>query len=621
MADSPFDLPPYNNPDATSVSGLPGTLSPALQSLLSILGLGSQIGGAVIQQGNANSAANYLKQIGATASGQNSGNLGNATGVYGQQQGGLGSFLDNSNPYSQMLTQGYIPNQATLNNLLPFLVNPGKNLQDFAGLPTNQVYGDPNMTAQVRGITDLTSATGGMLNKASQLLNSGGVTGTQSPLNDFAMQLMQGKTPNQVALSGAGTNLLGTSGMTPALQNALDQASGVVNSQGQTGLTDKLAQTGLGLAGASPLLSGAQAASIAEDQAGRGYANAAKNAREQAMARGQGPGSVVANGVGNNALADSSEAALNGIATAGNNARLAQQGLGLTQQSQGLNTALGAGGLQQGLELGGLGAVGGLTGAQTGLLNTGGNLTNSAAQLSDQGGNFYNALLGLQQGNMAQGFNAGASGVSQQSGLLQQALQDIMNGQNNSAATGNSLANLYQGNQGALLNGINSGSNTQLGALGQLGTQGSNWLQSAMQALGTYGNTGNSFSQLMQQPNQYSVVLNNLGASLQNPGSGIGTAAGAGLGAGLGTALGTIIKNAGNSGGNSGDLFSGGGFDLGSFFNQPLGFPGQGVGLDGGNTFDPQNYFNQQWERSNGNMPSMGGGYYGFSNPDYMASH
>lgn len=615
------------NPGAAgSVPGAAGgaAMDPKIQALLGLLGIGGQFGAAAIQQGNTNSAANYLKQIGGAASGQNAGNLGNASNVYSQQQAGLGSILDGSNPYSQMLSQGYIPNQATLNNLLPSLVNPGKNAAEFAGLPTNQIYGDPNMTAQVRGITDLTSATGGMLNKASQLLNSGGITDTQSPLNNFAMQLMQGQSPNQLALSGAGTSLLGSSGMTPALQNALDQASGVVSNQGQTALTNKLAQTGLGLAGASPLLSGAQAASIAEDQAGRGYANAAKNAREQANLRGQGAGSVVANGAGNNALADTADQALNGIATAGNNARLGQQGLGLQQQQQGLNTALGASGLQQGLELGGLGAVGNLTGAQGGLLNTGGNLTNSASQLASQGGNFYNALLGLQQGNMAQGFQAGQSGVSQQSGLLQQALSDIMNGQNNSAATGNSLANLYQGNQGALLNGINSGASNQLGALGQLGSQGGNWLQAAMQALGTYGGTGNSFSQLMQQPNSYAVTLNNLGGSLQNSGSGTSKTGNA-LATGLGTTLGTILNgqlNGSKSGGGISNLFGGdgGGFDLSSFFNQPFGLPGQGGGLDGGNTFDQQNYFNQQYERSNGNMPGWGGGYYSYSNPDYAAS-
>lgn len=530
-------LPPVPTPTPSDPASLGQIPANYLPTIMSLLGLGSQIGGAAIQQGNINNASDYLKGIGSTALGQNQQHLGNANDIYSQQQAGLGSILNGSNPYSQLLSQGYMGNVQALNNMLPGLVNPGKNAQEFSGLPTNQIYGDPNMTNQVRGITDLTSATGGMLNKASQLLNSGGVTDTQSPLNNFALQLMNGQNPNQQALSGAGTSLLGTGGLTPALQQALQQASGVVGSQGQTALTNTLAGKGLDLAGASPLLSGAQAASIAEDQAGRGYANAAKNAREQAGLRGQGAGSTVANGAGNQALADVSDQALSGIANAGNNARLGQQGLGLQQQQQGLNTALGSAGLQQGLELGGLGAVGNLTGAQNGLLNTGGNLTGQAAGLANQGGNFYNALLGLQQGNMAQGFSAGQQGVAQQSGLLQQALQDIMNGQNNSASTGNSLANLYLGNQGQLLQGIGQGSNSQLNALQQLGGQGNSWLQAAMGALVNYAGTGGAFSQLMQQPNSYAVTLNNLGGGLAGGSSAAPGAVGAGIGAGLGTVI------------------------------------------------------------------------------------
>ncbi len=568
------------NPGAAgSVPGAGGNpaMDPKVSALLSLLGLGGQFGAAAIQQGNTNAASDYLKQIGGQASGQNQGNLGNATGVYGQQQGGLSGILSGSDPYSQMLTQGYIPNLTTLNNMLPGLIQPGQNLSEFGSLPNNLLYQDPNMVAQTRGITDLTSATGGMLNKASQLLNSGGITDTQSPLNNFALQLMAGQNPNQQALSGAGTGLLGTSGLTPALQAALQQASGVVGSQGRTALTDALAGKGMALAGASPLLSGAQAASIAEDQAGRGYANAARNAREQAGLRGQGAGSTVANGAGNSALADVSDQALNGIATAGNNARLSQQGLGLQQQQQGLNTALGSAGLQQGLELGGLGAVGNLTGAQSGLLNTGGNLTNSAAQLSNQGGNFYNALLGLQQGNMAQGFGAGQAGVSQQSGLLQQALNNIMQGRTGAAGIGNQLASQYGSNQNALLQGIGQGANNQLGALSQLGSQGGNWLQAAMQALGQYAGTGNSFSNLMQQPNSYAVTLNNLGGSLQNGSSPLAQGIGTAVGTAIGKGVPTIIKNS-----------------------------------SGGSGFDPFSYFNQQYENANGNSPSIGGGVWNF---------
>jgi len=299
-----------------------------------------------------NNASNYIKDVGGTARDRSTGSFDRASGAYDTQTGGLGSILSGSDPWSQIISQGFMGNVQSLNNLLPGLIQAGQNLPEFGGLANNLLYQDPNMVAQTRGITDLTANTGGMLAKAAGLLNSGGVTDTQSPLNDFARMLMQGASPNQIALQGAGTSILGTGGMTDALQGGLQQASNVVQNQGQTALTNKLAQTGLDLASGNPLLSGAQAASIAQDQSGRQYANAAKNAREQAGLRGQGPGSVTANGAGNQALADASDQALAGIAAASNNARAGQQGLGLQQQQSGLNTALGAGGLQQGLELG-----------------------------------------------------------------------------------------------------------------------------------------------------------------------------------------------------------------------------------------------------------------------------
>ncbi len=586
--------------DPTQIPGLPNIPggSAGLQNLLSFLGIGGQVGAAALQQAQLNRAFDYLNQIGQTASGQNRSNLGNATGVFGQQGQGLSSILDGSNPWQQMLSQGLMGNIQTLNNLLPGLVQTGQNQAEFAGQPNNQIYGDPNMTAELRGITDLTGNTSGMLAKAAQLLNSGGITDSQSPLNSYAQQLMSGLNPNQQALQGAGTSILGAGGMTPALQQALQSAQGVVGSNGQTALNSTLAQRGLDLASGNPLLSGADAASIAQDQSGRNYANAAKTARSQAEARGNGPGAIVGNGIGNGTLADFSDQALSATAQAAQNARLGQQGLGLQQQAAGLNTALGAGQQQQGLELGGLGAITGLTGAQTGQLGVGGGLTNSAAQLGNQGAQFYNNLLGLQQGNMAQGFQAGQAGVQQQQGLLQAAITNLMNGQNNSAATGNSLANLYLGNQNQLGQGIGQGINSNLSALGQLGSQGQGWLNSAMSALGTYGNTGSSVSQLLQQPNQYSVLLNNFGAGAQGSGGNGAVNSGlAGLGAGIGSTLGKIIlKNYGGNGSGF-DLGGGGGFDLGGFssgggndwLNSPFFTDPSYAGYDG-KSFNGYNY-------------------------------
>jgi len=535
-----------DSPDIPSLPGIPSS-SKALQNILTLLGLGGQVGAAALQQGNLNKAFDYINGIGQKASWQNSSNLGNATGTLGQQAGGLSDILSGQNPYMSLLQNGYLGNVKSLNDLLPQLVNPGKNLAPYSGLANNQIYQDPETVAALQGQGNLIANTSGMLQKSADLLNSGGITGTQSPLNDYAQALMQGQNPYQSILGSTGNSLLGSSGLTPALQAALSQATNVVGNQGQTALTNQLAQTGLGLAGQSPLLSGAQAASIAQDQAGRSFANQSKTAREQAALRGGGAGSTVANGAGNAAQAEMGDQGISGIAQAANQARLGQQGLGLQQQQQGLSTALGAGGLQQGLELGGLGAISGLTGAQTGLLGTGGNLTNAAAGLGNTGANFYNQLLGLQQGNTQMGFNAGNQNVASQNGLLQGIINNILTGQNNAAQTGGALANLYQGNQGALLSGTNAGLNANMGALGQLGTQGSNWLNAAMNALNTYGGTGASAANLLKQ-SPYSSVVNNIGGALGGGGTSLG---------GIKLQLPNINLNTGSGGGQ--------GFDLGSF--------------------------------------------------------
>ncbi len=609
------------NPDGTPVVGPDGkpvskSMDPKVQALLGLLGLGGQFGAAAIQQGNTGAAANYIKDVGGTARDRSTANFDQSNNTWNTQNGGLQSILSNQNPWSQIISQGFMGNVGTLNNLLPGLIQSGQNLSEFGSLPNNLLYQDPNMVAQTRGITDLTSNTSGMLSKAAQLLNSGGVTDTQSPLNNFALQLMQGKTPNQLALSGAGTDILGTGGMTPALQNAMDQASGVVSSQGRTDLTDKLAAMGIDLAGRNPLLSGAEAASMAEDQAGRQYGNATRNAHEQAALRGQGAGSVVANGAGNQAMADASDTALAGISKAANDARLGQQGLGLQQQQQGLSTALGAGGLQQGLELGGLNSVGNLTGASTGRLGVGGALTNDASQLANSGGNFYNALLGLQQGNMAQGFQAGNQNVQSQAGLLQQAMQDIMQGRTGAASIGSDLAKQYGTNTDRILSGGQTGMQDILAALAQYGAQGSNQANNASTNLSTYGNTANSFSQLMQQPNSYATVLNNFAGSLAQPaGSTAGSKVANGAGTAIGTAIGTLINGQINGNRNSGNLFGGGGIDLSPFLPggtntgyDPFSGPfGTNYGAAGSYGFDMSN-------PHNGYFPTggfSGDGFYG----------
>lgn len=565
-----------NLPDPSSTAGQFGGLPSWLQTLAPFLGISAQALGAYIQQNQTNTARNYIGGVGAAGQTANQGGFSGAQGAYDPASASAQSVLSGQNPWMQQLSQGFLGNTQAINNMLPgFIPGAGaQNLPQYAGQPGNMVYQDQNMANAVRGTTDLTGNTQGMIDWASQMINSGGQTNTQGPLNQYSQSLMNGSNPQQQALSQAGSSAMQNGGMTPALQGALAQAMGVVQGGGQTGLTNQLAQRGLDLSSGNPLLSMQNAAGFAEDQSGRNFANAAQTARTQAMARGQGPGSIVASGAGNDALRDNSDAALAGTAQASQQALTGQQGLNLQQLAQGLNTSLSAADIQRSLELGGLGSVAGLTNSGTGLLGTGGSLTNQAAQLGNAGASQYAGLLGLQQSNLQQGLNTGTSAIGQQAGLLQSGLQNLMSGQQGSANLGNMLAQLYLQNQGQYQGAINSGLGAVNNANQTLNQQGGQLLGYAGQGLGTEGTTASAMSRLFGQPNSIASFTNNVGGALGSP---------------LGTAVKTFLpptvqlpSPSGSSGPDIGSLFTGamagpGGGDS----SNPFGGFGGGPGLGG----------------------------------------
>jgi len=499
---------PGTNGNPGTVQDITGFLSQIAPSLLS--------GAATaIQQQQMDAAKNYILGVGNIGHGLLNQGVGSGSDIYGQQTQGLQGLLSGSNPWMQQLSQGLLPNIATLNNLLPSLVQGGNaNLSDYAGLPANQIYQDPNAANALKGISDLSGTNSGLLNWASNMINNGGITNTQVPLGSYASSLMSGTNPFQQALGGAGGAAMANGGMTPQLQQALQQAMGVVSGGGATPLTDQLAQRGLDLSGANggnPLLSMNQLASFVQDQSGRNFANAAQTARTQAEERGQGPGSVVAGGNANQALADFSNQALQGTSQALQGALSGQQGLNLQQLAQGLNTGLSAADIQRSLELGGLGSVANLTNSGTSLLGTGGGLTGQAAGLGNTGAGLYNQLLGLQQSNLQQGLNTGFQGIGTQQGLMQTTLQDLLQGQTGQANLGNMLANLYLGNQGQYAGAIGQGLGANQNALQQLGAQGSNWLGLAGTGMGGINSTVSSIADLFRAPNAISTYLNSQG--------------------------------------------------------------------------------------------------------------
>lgn len=509
--------------------------------ITSLFGAGAGALAGNLNQNQQNGARDYISNIGNVGQGASNQGVNSANNAFNPAQWANAGVLNGQSPLFQQFYQALggnsaaQGNQANLLSSLPGLISGAgaQNLPDQAGMPSNLLYQDSNMEQAQRDMTNQLGATGGLENWASQMINAGGITDTQGPYNQYAQNLMSGNTTNQQALSGAGNNVLASGGMSPALQAAMNQAMGVVQGGGQTDLTNKLAQTGLNLAnvnGGNPLLTMGQAAGFATDQSGRNFANAATQARTQAMQRGQGPGDVVAGGAGNDALRDNSDAALAGTANAAQTALMGQQGLNLQQLAQGLNTSLSAADIQRSLELGGLGSVAGLQNSGTQALGTGGGLTMDSSSLANQGANNMMNLLGLQQSNLQQGLNAGTSAINQTQGITQADINNLMSGQMNSANLGQMLATLQQqgiGQQGSLAQGQANigatGLGTQQAAANSNNTQGGDWLGYGQTGLNTQAGTASAMSKLFgtQSPT---------GQSTANAGAG-----------GIGQALGSIL--------------------------------------------------------------------------------
>ncbi len=400
-----------------------------------------------------------------------------------------------------------------------------------------------------------------------QATANGGLNGYDSRLQSLGDYFLSrgGYDDNLNTLAGAGKNTLQSNGLTQAGNAAQGVALGGVQNGGQTDTTRALQGIGTNFAGQQALLPAALAAGFAKDQAGGQASKSAENFQAQALARGGGAGSTVANGAQNAGMADFANTIAESQANAYQNSLVQQQGLNLQQQGQGAQMALGAGNLAAGQ----LGTYGNLLTGQQNVQNQanqiGGNQLAAAAagannqagtygNLGVQGGQLGNQTLGLGLGALnnvtgnqtaaAQGINGlsqtqlqallgAGSGLNANAGTSNAAYNNSVNNQLGSGALGNTQGNSYYNQLSNLLglgNSANQNSlnlnNNSLQALLGLSGQGFNYAQSGLSGQAglfqNYASTTNNNKNTAQQ--QFS---NSLQSALSGAGGGEGGMGGA----------------------------------------------------------------------------------------------
>lgn len=521
---------------AAASSGIPSWL-------LSLLGIGAQVGGTAINAANRGQALQLLQQLSQGIQGQLPGaqfagqyNLGPAS-QYAQ------SVLSGQAPYMQLLAQSLLPNIQQLNNILPNIMG------------SNTAVSQPATAAAMRALQGAPGLYQNTLDRGNQIVNNMGATQWSLPLLQQAQQVMYGQGAPLSAMANTGTNLLQNLGQNPAnqqmtnvgnalissggftdqLANAINSAQGLVNTGGVNPQISTLSQLGKQLSNPNPLLPLGLVASFAQDQAARNYANQAKNMRSQLAARGQGPGDIVASGAGTSALADFADQALPGMASALQNALTGQQGLQLQQTGLGANTQATASGQAINNLQNALAALSNLTNTATGRMNTGaglmgtgqnlqlqgtqlgGNLADMFTALGLQGGNLANNVLGTQNQQLGMGLNAALGAAGGQTSALNQIVQNLLTGSGQGIQLGGTLGNLYLGNQGALSNAIGQGLSAGQAATGALSGMGSTWLDYARGLLNQLGNTTGQQASILTTGSPWASLLSNLGAAAVQP--------------------------------------------------------------------------------------------------------
>ena len=446
-------------------------------------------------------------------------NLGSAQNLLGSPTGGLGNLQEQIYGATNGITPGAFQgtglqgrNQQNLdyiaNSAAQQTQNGQQGLNSGADAYQSLLGGGGLVNGSQQQVMDALTqlANGGGTNQdlkgaGIQAVNNGGLNGYDSrlqALGDYNLSRNGYVDPNLTTLANAGQSGLQNNGLSATGAAAQQQALQGVQRGGQTGTTQALQGIGTNFAGQQALLPTALAASFAKDQAGQQAQNAAQDFQAQALARGGGAGSTVANGAANSGLADFANNIAQSQSNAYQNSLVQQQGLNLQQQGQGAQMALGAGNLAAGQ----LGTYGSLLTGQQGVQNQtygiGGNLLQGAAQganasantygnLGVSGGQLGNQTLGIGSSNLNNAVGNQTSAGQAVNGLTNTQLQALLGagqGLNANANTANS--------------GYNSALNGQLGSQSIGNAQGNNYYSQLNNLFGSQGAN-----------NQTSLGLNN----------------------------------------------------------------------------------------------------------------
>lgn len=497
--------------------------------------------------------------------------------MWGQNgQGGLQSNVAQYPGQIQQLGQGFLAPQGFNNQAMQNWVDLGNGLLQGGAqqlgqqISANQGQEQVLNQAQMNALDTLNP----MVQQAGQVFGSGGWTPQYQQGFGSISDLLGGGgvAPGLQGVQSTANNILANQGMTPTLAMAQNPLEGILGRQGnnaqsqallggalpflqtggQTNLSQGLANQGMNLFNQQALMNPAQAAGLAGNLAHTAAQGQAQQAEANALARGGGPGAVVANGMTNQAMSDFANQISQQTSGAESTALQNQQQLQLQQQLGGAQAAQGAGSLQNALLgtsgglaqgsgnlanslfMGGLNELPSLQNAQTNFLGAGSNL----AQLANTG--FLGGINAMTPMMSAQ--NQYALGMGN---LVNNAGQWQTGDQNNAMAN---MASLLNNTMGA---GVNTG---QLGlGSGALGTNQFNALTGAMnQGLNTGINMGNMYNNMTQaylNPMQYLAgQYGNLWNTSLNSGSSL-FGGGAGTAGGTGPDLGLLTSALGALGG------------------------------------------------------------------------
>lgn len=363
----------------------------------------------------------------------------------------------------------------------PYLNRASGFYDQIPGL--REEYGGPYFGG---GIANSLDDFGEISDNGRDIFRNGGWSQPGQNLMDFASRLQGGETPEMGRMSRTGQDMLENWGMsdftnalrdmagtnvryggnTDLLRNAANYADSIFQSGGATDFTRAAQERAIGKLGENPVLSMEDAVAMSRDQAGTAAGQRARAVRRQALARGGGPGAVVANGSTNEAMGDFADQAMQAEAGAGRDAMLRQQELGLQDILQSAKLGEGSQGLENNRLLTALGLFPEIQRAATSQLSAAGNLGlgGEAADLgrASLGGTLLNNYLGAQLG----GGNLGRGTLSDM---------------NQYALGAGNLANAADRNRGELA----------LGSFGAGQTQFNNMLQAYLAAIGAQGNAMN----------------------------------------------------------------------------------------------------------------------------------